>query len=53
MILLIVVILLCFGGFGSYSTWNHENYGPAWGGGIGISTILLILLVVFLLNGRL
>ena len=50
LILIIVLILLC-GGIGSYRTWGNPNYGPTWGRGIGLSTILVILLIVYLLGG--
>lgn len=52
-ILIIVVILLIFGGLG----WGGYNghFGTAWngpyyGGGIGIGTILVILLVLYLIG---
>lgn len=51
LLILIIVLLLCGGGFGSY--YGHTNWGPAFGPGIGIGTILLVLLVFFLLQGRL
>ena len=50
LLLIIIVLFLLFGGgFGTYHAWG--NYGPAYGGGIGIGTILVILLVVWLLGG--
>jgi hypothetical protein len=51
LILLIVVLLLVFGGGGGY--YAHNAWGGYAGPGIGIGTILIILLVVFLLSGRL
>jgi hypothetical protein len=52
MLLLIIVLVLLFGGFGGY--WGHSTYGPTypWAGpGIGLGTILVILLIVYLLGG--
>ena len=48
-ILLIIVLVLVFGGGGYYS---YGNYGPAFGGGVGIVGLLVIILVVYLLLGR-
>ena len=48
-ILLIIVLVLVFGGGGYYS---YGNYGPAFGGGIGLVGILVIILVIYLLTGR-
>jgi len=48
LILLIVVLILLFGGgFGYYS---HTNWGPNYGAPVGIGTILLIILVLYLLG---
>ncbi len=49
MLILIIVLLILFGGVGTFHTWN--NYGPAYGGGFSVGTILLILLVIYLLGG--
>jgi hypothetical protein len=46
----IIILLLCFGSFGTHWGWN--TYGAGYGSGIGISTLLLIILVVWLLSGR-
>ena len=48
-LILIVVLVIVFGGGGYYS---YGNYGPAYGGGIGLVGILLIILVVWALSGR-
>jgi hypothetical protein len=48
-ILLIIVLVIVFGGGGYY---GYGNYGPAFGGGIGIVGLLVIILVVYLLLGR-
>jgi hypothetical protein len=45
LILLIVLILLLFGGGG----WGYNRFGLQ--GGIGIGSILLVLLIFFLLFG--
>jgi hypothetical protein len=52
MLILIIVVVLLFGLGGGY--WGHRQYGetaPYAGPGIGIGTILLILLVLYLLGG--
>ena len=45
LILIILIVVLIFGGGFGYSRWGY-------GGAIGIGGILLILLVVYLLAGR-
>jgi hypothetical protein len=49
MLLLIIVLVLLFGwgGYSRYGNYNGANYGPH----IGIGTILLILLVLWLFLG--
>jgi hypothetical protein len=42
MLILIILLVLVFGGFGGYRTW-----GPM-GGGVSIGTILLIFLILYL-----
>jgi hypothetical protein len=44
MLLLVIILILLFGGFGAFHAW-----GPM-GGGISIGTILLIVLVLYLLG---
>jgi hypothetical protein len=47
LLLIIVVLILVFGGGGYYT---YGLYGPAYGGGIGIVGIILILIVLRLLG---
>ncbi len=47
-IILIIVLLLVFGGGGGYIGYNR--WGSRGGAGIGLGTILLILLVCYLLG---
>ena len=47
LLLLIVVLILVFGGGGFYA---HGLYGPAYGGGIGIVGVILILIVLRLVG---
>jgi hypothetical protein len=48
MILLIIVLLLVFGAGGGYFGYNRWGYRG--GGGIGLGTVLVILLVCYLLG---
>ena len=48
LLLIIILIFLC-GGFSGWG-WNHEQYGPYARGGVGLTTILLIVLIVMLLR---
>lgn len=48
MLLLIIVLILLFGGGFGYI--GHVNYGPSGGAGIGLGTVLLILLVAYLMG---
>ncbi len=48
MLILLIVILLLMGAGGGY--WGHQNWGPAGGAGVGLGTILLILLVCWMLG---
>ena len=50
LVLLILILLLLFGGLGG-GYWAHSSYGGYYGPGIGIGTILLVILVVFLFSG--
>ena len=45
LILIILIIVLLFGGGFGYSRWGHR-------GGLGIGGVLLILLIVYLLVGH-
>jgi len=47
LILLIILILLFGGGFGYY---GHSRWGPSGGAGVGLGTILVILLIAYLLG---
>ncbi len=47
-IILIIVLLLVFGGGGGY--YGYSRWGSRGGAGIGLGTILLILLVCYLLG---
>ena len=52
-ILLVLLILVLLGGVGSLPRWNHSRnwgYGPS--GGMGLVSLLLIVLVVLMLMGR-
>ena len=47
-IVLIIVLLLVFGGGGGY--YGYNRWGSRGGAGIGLGTVLLILLVCYLLG---
>lgn len=46
MLLLIIILILVFGGGLGY--YGHTAYGPWGGGGIGLGTILLIFLICYM-----
>jgi hypothetical protein len=51
MILLIIVLLIVFGG--GFGYWGHSQWGanqPFAGPGIGLGTILVILIICYLLG---
>jgi hypothetical protein len=49
MILLVIIILiLLLGGGGGY--YGHTRWGPSGGAGVGLGTILVILLIAYLLG---
>jgi hypothetical protein len=48
LIILIVVLVLLFGGGGGY--YGYSRWGYRGGAGIGLGTILLIVLVCYLLG---
>jgi hypothetical protein len=48
MIILIIILILLFGGGGGY--YGHTRWGPGGGAGIGLGTILVILLIAYLLG---
>ena len=49
MLILIIVLLLVMGGGGGY--YGHRRWGYGGSTGIGLGTILLIVLAVYLLGG--
>jgi len=49
MLLLVLLLLLIFGFGGGY--WGHRQWGPPGSLGIGLGTILIIVLIVWLLGG--
>jgi hypothetical protein len=49
MLLLIIVLILLFGFGGGY--YGHTRWGPSGGFGIGLGTILVILLIAYMLGG--
>jgi hypothetical protein len=49
MIILLILLLLLFGGGGGW--YGNQRWGPPGGIGIGLGTILLIVLVIWLLGG--
>ena len=49
LIILVVILLLFGGGLGYY---GHSNWGGYAGPGIGLGTLLIVVLVIFLLMGR-
>lgn len=51
LIILLVVLLLLFGGYGSY--WGHTRYGATngyIGPGIGVGTVVVVLLVLLVFH---
>jgi hypothetical protein len=48
MLLLIIILILLFGGGGGY--YGHTRWGPTGGAGVGLGTILLIILIVYMLG---
>jgi hypothetical protein len=48
MLILIIVLLLVFGAGGGY--YGHSRWGPSGGAGIGVGTVLLILLIAYMLG---
>jgi len=49
MLILIILLVLIFGGGGGY--YGHSRWGPSGGAGIGLGTILVILLLAYMLGG--
>jgi len=48
MLLLIVILILLFGVGGGY--YGHTRWGPSGGAGIGLGTIVVILLIAYMLG---
>lgn len=48
MLILIIILLLVLGGGGGY--YGHSRWGYRGGAGIGLGTVLMILLVAYLLG---
>jgi hypothetical protein len=48
MLLLIIILVLLFGVGGGY--YGHTRWGPRGGAGTGLSTILVILLIAYLVG---
>lgn len=48
MLILLIILILLLGGGGGY--YGHSRWGSSGGAGIGLGTILLILLVAYLLG---
>jgi hypothetical protein len=49
MLILLILLLLLLGGGGGY--YGHSRWGYRGGAGIGLGTILLIVLVVYMVGG--
>lgn len=47
-LIIIILLVLLLGGGGGYYGWTA--YGPSYGGGIGLGTVLLVLLIAYLLG---
>jgi hypothetical protein len=48
MLILLIILLLVLGGSGGY--YGHRRWGYGGSAGIGLSTILLIILIAYLLG---
>ena len=48
MLILLIILILLFGGGGGY--YGHSRWGPSGGAGIGLGTILIILLIAYMLG---
>jgi hypothetical protein len=47
-LILLIILLLVLGGGGGY--YGHSRWGYRGGAGIGLGTVLLILLIVYMLG---
>ncbi|MDP9054362.1 MAG: DUF3309 domain-containing protein [Acidobacteriota bacterium] len=48
MLIIIILLILLLGGGGGF--YGHSRWGASGGAGIGLSTILVILLIAYLLG---
>jgi hypothetical protein len=48
MLIIIIILILVFGLSGGY--YGHTRWGPGGGAGIGLGTILSILLIAYMLG---
>ncbi|MDO8526886.1 MAG: DUF3309 domain-containing protein [Deltaproteobacteria bacterium] len=48
MLLLIIVLILLFGGGGGY--YGHSRWGYRGGAGVGLGSVLMVLLIAYLLG---
>lgn len=48
MLLLLIVLLLVFGGGGGY--YGHNRWGGRGGAGVGLGTILMVILIFYALG---
>lgn len=51
MLILLIVLILLFGGGGGYYGYSRNDGSWVHGGGFGLGTILLIILIVYLVGG--
>jgi hypothetical protein len=49
MLILLIILLLVFGGGGGY--YGHSRWGPSGGAGVGLGTVLLIILIAYMVGG--
>jgi hypothetical protein len=48
MLILILLLVLIFGGGGGY--YGHSRWGRSGGAGVGLGTILIVLLIAYMLG---
>jgi len=48
MLILLIVLLLILGGGGGY--YGHSRWGSSGGAGVGLGTVLVVLLVAYMLG---
>ena len=48
MIIVIIILILLLGGGGGY--YGHSRWGSSGGAGIGLGTVLIILLICYMLG---